>query len=133
MIDAEAPLLESGGKTDFHYGKIPDFQFDPVKVDRVLRDGEVIKLGDIAITALFTPGHTKGSTTFTMNIVEAGKIYAVAFPNGTSVNPGYRVAKDPSYPGIADDFRRTFHVLEMLKPDIWLYPTTKATTSKPAN
>jgi metallo-beta-lactamase class B len=37
-----------------------------------------------------------------------------------SFNPGYRLARDPSYPGIADDFRRTHHRLEMLKPDIWL-------------
>ena len=49
-----------------------------------------------------------------------GKAYVVAFPDGAGFNPGYRIAKNPSYPGIADDFRRTHHVLEMLKPDIWL-------------
>ena len=47
------------------------------------------------------------------------------FPDGTSVNPGYRVAKDPSYPGIADDYRRTFRGLEALKPDVWLSPHTE--------
>ena len=49
-----------------------------------------------------------------------GKPYVVAFPDGAGFNPGYRLAKDPIYPGIAEDFRRTHHVLEMLKPDIWL-------------
>src|SRR5205085_601882 len=53
-----------------------------------------------------------------------GKSYTVVFPDGTSVNPGYRVIKDPSYKGIADDFRRTFRTLESLKPDIWLAPHT---------
>ena len=95
MIDAEVPLIESGGKTDFHYGAVPEFAFEPVKVDRVFRDGETIKLGDVAITALLTPGHTKGSTTFVMNVVDGGKSYTVVFPDGTSVNPGYRVMNGP--------------------------------------
>jgi metallo-beta-lactamase class B len=91
-------------------------------VDRVFRDGDTIKLGDVALTARLTPGHTKGATTFIMNVVEGGKIYTVVFPDGSGVNPGYRVAKDPSYPGIGDDYRRTLYVLETLKPDIWLAP-----------
>jgi metallo-beta-lactamase class B len=126
MMEAEVPLLESGAKTDFHYAKSPDFAFEPVKVDWVLHDGDTIKLGDVAITALHTPGHTKGSTTFTMNVVDGGKAYAVAFPNGASVNPGYRLVRDPSYPGIADDYRRTLHVFETLKPDVWLMPHNEA-------
>ena len=44
----------------------------------------------------------------------------VVFPDGAGFNPGYRLAKDPIYPGIAEDYRRTHHFLEMLKPDIWL-------------
>ncbi|MGC4002153.1 MAG: subclass B3 metallo-beta-lactamase [Pirellulales bacterium] len=124
LMEAEVALLESGGKTDFHYGDVPEFRFAPVKVDRVLRDGEQIKLGDIALTALHTPGHTRGSTTFVMNVVDGGRTFTVVFPNGTSVNPGYRVTNAPSYPGIADDLRRTLHTLEMLKPDVWLDPHT---------
>jgi metallo-beta-lactamase class B len=53
---------------------------------------------------------------------DGGKTWTVVFPDGTSVNPGYRVTRDPSYPGIADDYRRTFRVLASLKPDIWLTP-----------
>jgi metallo-beta-lactamase class B len=122
MIREEKDLFESGGKLDFHYGKYKEFEFEPAKVDWVFHHGDIIKLGDVAITALLSSGHTKGSTTFVMNVVENGKVYTVVFPNGTSVNPGYRLTKDPSYPGIGDDYRRTFHVLEMLKPDIWLDP-----------
>jgi metallo-beta-lactamase class B len=112
----EAPLLESGGKTDFQYGTVPAFGFEPVKVDRRLRDGETVTLGAVTLTALHTPGHTRGSTTWTTT---AGR-YKVVFPDGAGLNPGYRVGRDPSYPGIADDFRRTFQVLSSLKPDIWL-------------
>ena len=91
-------------------------------MDTVFRDGDEITLGDIAIRALLTPGHTKGSTTYVMKVVDGGKAYTVVFPDGTSVNPGYSVGRNPSYKGIVDDYRRTFRTLEGLKPDIWLAP-----------
>jgi metallo-beta-lactamase class B len=118
----EKELLESGGKLDFHYGGVKEFWFDPVKVDVVVRDEDEVKLGDIALTARLTPGHTRGSATYVVRVADGGKAYTVVFPDGTGVNPGYRVARGPSYPGIADDFRRTFRVLESLKPDVWLPP-----------
>ena len=77
------------------------------------------------LTAYHTPGHTRGSTTWVMSWSMDGKAYIVVFPDGAGFNPGYRVAKNPSYPGIADDYRRTHHLLEMLKPDIWLAHTTE--------
>ncbi len=120
MMREEVELFQSGGKADFHYGDYKSFAFEPAKVDTVFRDDDEIKLGDITIKALLTPGHTKGSTTYVMKIVAEGKKYTVVFPDGTSVNPGYRVAKNPSYKGIADDYRRTFRTLEKLKPDVWL-------------
>jgi metallo-beta-lactamase class B len=122
MIREEVELLESGGKADFQYGGEREFEFEPAKVDRVFTDGEKIRLGDVELTAHLTPGHTRGSTTFAMTIVDGGRNYALLFPNGTSVNPGYRVARNPSYEGIGADFRRTFRVLESMQPDVWLHP-----------
>jgi metallo-beta-lactamase class B len=122
MMAEEVALLESGGKLDFRYGGIPAFAFEPVQVGQVLHDGDAIRLGGVTLTARRTPGHTRGSSTYVMEVTEAGKTYTVVFPDGTSVNPGYRLVKDPSYPGIADDYRRTFEVLESLRPDIWLTP-----------
>jgi metallo-beta-lactamase class B len=126
MMAEEAPLLESGGKLDFQYGSAPEFRFDPVKVDRVLKDGDTIHLGSVTLTARLTPGHTKGATTFITRVTDGGKTYTVVFPNGTSINPGYRLGANPSYPGIADDYRRTLKLLESLKPDIWLDAQTQA-------
>lgn len=119
VMAEDVALLESGGKTDFHYGRLRYFLFEPVKVDIVLRNGDVIKLGDITLTAYHTPGHTKGATTWETNIVVDGKNYSVVFPDGTTINPGYRIVKNPSYPGIENDYRTTLHKLEMIKPDIW--------------
>jgi metallo-beta-lactamase class B len=122
MMDRDVPVVESGGKSDFFYGARKDMGFPAVKVDRALHDGDTIELGNITLTAHLTAGHTKGTTTFTTTISENGKSYGVVFPDGTSVNPGYQLAKHPSYPSIATDYRHTFEVLGSLKPDIWLAP-----------
>jgi metallo-beta-lactamase class B len=122
MMREEVELFESGGKLDFHYGDYKAFAFEPTKVDTVFRDEDQITLGDITIRALLTPGHTRGSTTYVMNMVDGGKTYTVVFPDGSTINPGYRIARNPSYRGIEDDYRRTFRTLEKLKPDIWLAP-----------
>lgn len=118
VMKDDVAAMESGDKNDFKYAN--DFAYPPVKVDRVLRDGDTVKLGDVVLTAYHTPGHTRGATTWVATIVDDGKAYVVAFPDGAGFNPGYRLAKNPSYPGIEDDYRRTHHFLERLKPDIWL-------------
>jgi metallo-beta-lactamase class B len=118
VMKDDVPAMESGDKGDFKYGD--DFVYPPAKVDRVLRDGDTIRIGDVLLTAYHTPGHTRGATTWVANVVVEGKALVVVFPDGSGFNPGYRLVKNPSYPGIADDYRRTHHFLEMLKPDIWL-------------
>lgn len=121
IMQEDVPMIEDGGKSDFHYGH--DWKImgqPPVKVDRVLRDGDTVQLGEVSLTALHTPGHTRGATTWVTTLVDNGKAYKVVFPDGSGFNPGYRVSdKSPSYPGISEDFRRTLHTLEMLQPDIW--------------
>lgn len=118
VMKDDVAAMESGDRDDFKYGN--DLTYPGVKVDRILRDGDTVSLGDVLLTAYHTPGHTRGATTWIANLVIDGKAYVVAFPDGAGFNPGYRVAKNPSYPGIEDDYRRTHHFLEMLKPDIWL-------------
>jgi metallo-beta-lactamase class B len=118
VMKDDVAAMESGDLNDFKYAN--DFVYPGVKVDRVLRDGDQIRMGGVLLTAWHTPGHTRGATTWIMNMVLDGTAYVVAFPDGAGFNPGYRIARNPSYPGIEDDFRRTHHMLEMLKPDIWL-------------
>lgn len=124
MIRREQELMESGGKTDFHYGNSAVFSFDPEKVDQVFADGDQIRLGDVTLTAMLGAGHTKGSTIFAMKVKDGDQEYSVLFPNSASINPGYRLSKNPSYPGIEGDYRRTLETLESLHPDIWLMPHT---------
>jgi metallo-beta-lactamase class B len=121
IMQPDVQAIEDGGKDDFFYGH--DWKimgFPPAQVDRVLRDGDTVELGEVVLTAYNTPGHTRGATTWVTTIVDGGKAYTVVFPDGGGFNPGYRLAKQPSYPGIGDDYRRTLGRLELLKPDIWL-------------
>lgn len=119
VMKDDVAAMESGDKGDFKYGN--DLTYPPAEVDRILRDGDTVKLGEVILTAYWTPGHTRGATTWVTTIVDSGRSYSVVFPDGSGFNPGYRVsASNPSYPGITDDYRRTHHLLEMLKPDIWL-------------
>jgi metallo-beta-lactamase class B len=66
VMDADVSVVESGGKTDFQYGNDPTSLYKPTKVDRVLRDGDEVKLGGTVLVAHLTPGHTKGCTTWTL-------------------------------------------------------------------
>jgi len=120
IMQEDVSMIEDGGKSDFHYGK--DWQImgqPPVKVDRVLRDGDTVRLGEVVLTAYHTPGHTRGATTWVTTLVDNGRAYKVVFPDGSGFNPGYQVAKPEEYPGINEDYRNTLHFLEMLQPDIW--------------
>jgi metallo-beta-lactamase class B len=119
-MDRDVDLLASGGEADYLFAKNPRFHYPPVATDRVLKDGDIVELGGVTLTARLTPGHTPGSTTFIMTVEDGGHSYLVVFPDGFGVNPGTRLVNRPSYPGILDDYRRTIRVLESLKPDIWL-------------
>ena len=120
VMDGDVSVVESGGKTDFRYGNEPASLYPPTKVDRVLHDGDEVKLGGTTLVAHLTPGHTKGCTTWTMKVMEAGKSYDVVIIGSPNVNDGYRLVGNPSYPGIVSDYERTFQVLKSLPVDIFL-------------
>ena len=94
-------------------------RFPPVPVDRVVRDGEQVRLGNIAITAVLTPGHTAGCTTWTLPIVEAGKALQVVFPCSITV-AGNHLYDNRTYPTIDADYRRSFARMGALHADIVL-------------
>jgi metallo-beta-lactamase class B len=120
VMDGDVDVVESGGKTDFQYGDTPGSLFPPTKVDRVLHDGDVVKLGDTVVTAHLTPGHTKGCTTWTLKANGNGKTYDVVIVGSPNVNPGYKLVDNLKYPQIATDYERTFRVLRSLPCDIFL-------------
>jgi metallo-beta-lactamase class B len=120
VMDADVPVVESGGKADFQYGDTPRFCYAPSKVDRVLRDGDEVKLGGAVLVAHLTPGHTKGCTTWTMKVTESGNTYNVVIIGSPNVNPGYKLIHNKNYPNIAEDYERMWSVLKSLPCDIFL-------------
>lgn len=90
------------------------------KVDRVLHDGDTVELGGATLTARLTPGHTPGCTTWTMPVEEGGRKLAVVIVGSPNVNPGYFLVGNKNYPGIAEDYAKTFAVLQSLPADIFL-------------
>jgi metallo-beta-lactamase class B len=120
VMDADVPVVESGGKADFNYGADPTMQFPPTKVDRVLHDGDTVRLGGVVLTAHKTPGHTKGTTTWTMDELQGGKTLHVVIVGSPNVNPGYKLVNNQAYPQIAEDYRHGFQVLKTLPCDIFL-------------
>jgi metallo-beta-lactamase class B len=83
----------------------------PAKVDRLLHDGEVIHLGPIALSTVFSPGHTPGCTSWTLEAPERGQTYHVIFPCSLSV-AGNVLSGNKAYPAIADDYRKTLDRLQ---------------------
>jgi metallo-beta-lactamase class B len=120
MSEADAALLEDGGKSDFRFGDDPDTNFEPVKVDRRLKDQDTIALGGVTLTAHHHPGHTKGATSFTIAVREGSRDYRVVIANMGSINPGVTVSGMPKYPAIGDDYARTFAAQKALPVDVFL-------------
>lgn len=143
VMDADVPVVESGGKEDFFYGQRKELCYPPAKVDRVLHDGETVTLGDALLTAHLTPGHTKGCTTWTMKVQDNGKSYDVVIVGSPNVNEGYKLVNNAAYPQIASDYERMFQVLRSLHCDVFLgahggyygmeakYPRLKAGEANP--
>jgi metallo-beta-lactamase class B len=121
VMDGDVSVVESGGATDFAYAKNT---YAPAKVGRILHDGDKVELGGSVLVAHKTAGHTRGCTTWTMQVKEAGRPLNVVVVGSWNVNPGWRLVDRPdqpaSYPGIAADYRRTFATLKGLQCEIFL-------------
>jgi hypothetical protein len=118
VTDADVPVVESGGKQDF-YGSDPTALYRTTKVDRILHDGDEVRLGNAVLVAHLTPGHTKGCTTWTMKVEDGGKSYNVVIVGSPNANEGFNlVNNNRKYPGITQDYARISRTLK--------YPATSS-------
>ena len=109
VMDADVPEEESTAK-----GR------PGAHVDRVLHDLETVELGGSKLVAHLTPGHTKGCTTWTMQVRAGARTLNVVIVGGLNVNHGDILIGNESYPGIAEDFTHAFTVLKNLPCDVFL-------------
>ena len=120
MVDAkDAEVLTSGGNSDYelgHYGT----SFKPVKADRLLHDGDTIRLGDMQLIMLHHPGHTKGSCSFLFTVKDGQRSYRVLIANMPTIVTDKKFTDITAYPGIASDYAYTFNAMKNIKFDLWL-------------
>lgn len=120
VMEGDAKAVENGGTKNSRLEKAGYLQFPPAHVDRVLKDGDEVKLGGSLLVAHLTPGHTPGCTTWTMEVTDAGKPLHAVIIGSPNVNPGYILVGNKDYPNIATDYEQTFRVLKTLPVDLFL-------------
>ena len=128
VMDGDVSVIESGARTDFLAPSPNILPYPPVHVDRVLHDGDTVRLGGVILTAHKTAGHTRGCTTWTMRAhipgEAAGTMRNIVIVGGVGFWSEYHFVATPShpvsYPGIVQDFQHTFAVLRDLPCDIFL-------------
>ena len=90
----------------------------PHPIDKILHDGDEVKLGGMTLVAHLTPGHTRGCTTWTFKVQDGGKSYEALIIGSVGVNPGMKLFNNPDAPQIIEEFNRSFVTLRGLRPDI---------------
>jgi metallo-beta-lactamase class B len=117
--EADKPLLEGG----YYPGAQEDtaLAFPPVKVDRTVREGDKVTVGDVTLTAHETPGHSPGCTSWEFSVKDGDATRSVLiFCSGTvALN---RLVANPTYSGIVTDYRKTFARAKDMKVDVLLAP-----------
>lgn len=99
-----------------------DNGFPPVANVYGVADGEVLRVGTVAVTAHATPGHTPGGTTWSWKSCEGARCLDVVYADSISAvaAPGYRFTGDATHPSIVDAFRRSITRLSELPCDIMI-------------
>ena len=99
--------------------------FPAARVDRIVHDGEQVRLGNLTLTAVATPGHTPGALSWHWGGCDGGVCRQIAYVDSltTVSRPDYRFTDHPSY--IAA-FRASIAKVAALDCDILLTPHPSA-------
>ncbi|MCI5045141.1 MAG: subclass B3 metallo-beta-lactamase [Aquisalinus sp.] len=101
------------------YEDVPWLNAPPVIVDKIIADDGDVTLGNITLTAHLTPGHTRGCTSWSLTVEEAGKPYEVLIFCSATVALN-RLVGPPQYDRIVEDYRYTFQKAANWAPDVFL-------------
>jgi metallo-beta-lactamase class B len=119
MVQEEDSLvMTDGGKSDFLFGGRSTFV--PLSVDQVFHNGDTIKLGDSKVIVLHHPGHTKGSTSFMVDVKDEKRSWKVLIVNIPTILPQTRLSGMAAYPNVGKDYATTFDSLKKLQFDLWV-------------
>lgn len=123
----DAKIMASGGEDDYSPFPKDLMRYPPVQADRIVKQGDQVTLGESTLTAHLTPGHTKGATTWTMQVVDGSNRYQVVFLTSLSIVSGTRLLGNREHPEICRDLESSFKLLNALPCDVFFtFHTSKA-------
>lgn len=117
--EADAPVLADGGSSDFIFGG-KGSTFVPVTADRLLHDGDTVQLGGTRLLVLHHPGHTRGSTSFLVDVQDDKRTWKVLIANIPSILSQTRISGMPTYPNVGKDYQYTLQSMKKLQFDLWV-------------
>lgn len=117
--EKDVEVAENGGRSDYALGG-EQSSYAPLKVDRILHDGDSIALGSTKLTILHHPGHTKGSCSFIFDVPDGRKTYRVLIANMPTIVTERKFSEITDYPNITADYTYTLKAMKKLSFDIWL-------------
>ena len=130
-VAARAPsarVFETGksGPDDPQYGILPDIA--RIAKVQVVKDGETLRVGPLALTAHATGGHTPGSTSWTWRSCEGSRCLDLVYADSlTAVSAdGFQFSRSTTYPSAVSDFETGFTFLSEVSCDILITPHGEA-------
>lgn len=100
-----------------YFSGVPIEMFYP---DRILEDGNKIRLGNTEILAVHTPGHSQGAYTFRFRVWEQGVGYQATLCGGTGFNTLNRTFIEDTGLNWRGDFEKSLAIWEEMETDIYL-------------
>jgi metallo-beta-lactamase class B len=119
LNEKDAAVAKDGGSSDYALGG-KGSTFKPVTPDRLLHDGDTIRLGDMQLVMLNHPGHTKGSCSFLFTVKDDRQSYKVLIANMPTIVTDKSFAELATYPEAAVDYAYTLKVMKNISFDIWV-------------
>lgn len=119
MDEADAAMAAGGGRSDYA-SKQKIMTYAPVKADRLLHNGDTVKLGGMQLIMLHHPGHTNGSNSYLFTVADKKRKYKVLIANMPTIITDEKFSDLADYPTIAKDYAYTINSMQNLTFDIWL-------------
>jgi metallo-beta-lactamase class B len=117
--EKDAKAMADGGASDYALGS-HGASFEPVRADKVLKNGEIIKLGTMQVKLLHHPGHTPGASSFSFTVRDEKRAYKVLIANMPSILDETELSGMAGYPEVGKDYARTLASMKNEQFDIWL-------------